>query len=116
MRAQCVLATRRRGTRRVPRAPSWSARVGGSGRRSLSKKDRDEVLYAKNGRPADHDEERWEDEEGEGKEHLDRQLSGRLLGALASLRPQQIRVRTQRLCHAGTETVALDDQAGKRLQ
>src|SRR5437867_3954594 len=73
IRAQWVLATRRRGTNSVPVAPSWSVRVSGSTRRSLSKKDSDEVLYPENGRPPDHDEEGGEDEERQREEHLDRE-------------------------------------------
>src|SRR5207249_10372628 len=59
---------------------------------------------------------RRQDEESEREEHLDRQLAGRLLRALPPLCAQQVGVRAQRLCHARTEPVALDDETGQRLQ
>src|SRR5688572_12505220 len=66
-------------------------------------------------RSEDDDEDRREDEEHEREEQLDRQLAGELLGALGSLRTHRVRVNAQRLAHARSEAVGLDEQRDEAL-
>src|SRR5262249_60154185 len=84
--------------------------------RSVLGHERDQVPDAQQRWAHGDNEQRREDEERQWEQRLDGQLAGRLLGALAALRPQQISMSPQRLRHAGTELVALDDEADEGLQ
>src|SRR5437667_11286300 len=119
-RAQCVCARRSRSASTAPplatRARCTAPLIGARTARSVVHDQVDQILETQHGGPADHDEERRQDEEGEREEHLDRQLAGCLLRPLPPLGAQQVGVRAQRLRHARAEPIALDDETGKRLQ
>src|SRR5438552_16704749 len=118
--ARCVCGRRSRSASTAPplatRARCTAPLIGARTARSVVHDQVDQILETQHGGPADHDEERRQDEEGEREEHLDRQLAGCLLRPLPPLGAQQVGVRAQRLRHARAEPIALDDEARQRLQ
>ena len=63
------------------------------------------------GRPEDDDEQRREDAPDEREQHLDRGLGGLLLGALAALDAELLRLDLEDLADRDTELLGLDDGA-----
>src|SRR6266516_6407763 len=119
-RAQGVWARRSRSASTAPllatRARCTAPLIRARAARSAIDDQVDQILQAQHGGPAHYDEERRQDEEGQGEEHLDRQLAGALFRTLPALGAQQVGMRAQRLRHARAEPIALDDEARKRLQ
>src|SRR3954471_14549074 len=66
--------------------------------------------------PEDDDEQRGEDAPDQREQHLDRGLGGHLLGALASLDPELLRLDLEDLRDRDAELLGLDDRADEVRQ
>src|SRR6516225_9446700 len=60
-----------------------------------------------------HQEERWEQAQGEWKDHLSADLRGRFLGCLHALVTELFRVDTQCISDTGTEAKGLDQECNQ---
>ena len=102
-------ATRRERTERRVRSSSTS-RMAGRTAGSIVRCRRP-AHDGHDGRPQDDDEDRGEDAADHREEHLDRCLGRRLLGALAALDAQLLRLDLQHLGDRHAELLGLDDGA-----